>query len=254
MLEAALRGKPLGIEAEDALTATVFGLLRYLPCRVLRKWIQSANPVDQAVPLRLEEADISIEFWPSLPDTFRGAGRVEPDVLLTIGSVTYVVEAKLNSPQGEDQLAREWKSVWDWCSTEQRGQRTLGGLLYTTAHLAMPRADFNRALAALKDKPYLSPLFYWLPWSTLCAHLDEDIKRTYSAVVTDLSRYLGKTRLLRFDGWPPIDLNNTIWGYAGSRTQPYWEAVTPRPNYSWFYQPSTPEIKTTLTGSREDSQ
>ena len=253
MLEAALRGKPLGLRAEDALTATVFGMLRYLPPHILRGWLQSAQPVDRAGALMLDALDIEVEFWPSWLDTFRGEGRVEPDVVLTSGTTVYVIEAKLDSPQGEDQLAREWKSACDHCATEWRGQRSLGGLLYVTAHLTLPNADFDQAFAALKNRPCPPPSFYWLPWSGLSAQFTPEHIGAHTFVVADLLRYLSETKLLRFKGWNHTCLGGAVWRYARPETRPYWQAMLEKFEGFWHYRRGTGTYWDFLGSHRSES-
>jgi hypothetical protein len=230
----------------------VFGMLRYVPSRVLRGWIESAQPVGHPSALMVEDADIDVEFWPSWPDTFRGAGRVEPDVLLTVGSVIYVVEAKLNSPQGKDQLARQWKAAWDWCSTEQRGQRTLGGLLYVTAHVALPSSDFEQAFAALRDRQCPSPLFYWLPWAKLSSQLDLETTEGPALILTDLSRYLDAERLRRFAGWPQTCRRGGAWSYARAEIAVYWRALPASAQSGWHYR-GTPSVYWNLASALSGS-
>jgi hypothetical protein len=37
----------------------------------------------------------TIEFWPNWPDTFRGFGTIQPNVVVTFGSWMVIIEAKL---------------------------------------------------------------------------------------------------------------------------------------------------------------
>lgn len=93
MIEAALRGKPLRLHAEDSLTATVFGRLCYLPDRLLWAWLRGARPFAGDAVLQLGVGQPSVRFWPTWPDTFRGARTVEPDVVIETGSSLCVIEA-----------------------------------------------------------------------------------------------------------------------------------------------------------------
>jgi hypothetical protein len=152
-----------------------------------------------------------------------------------LGSLVYVVEAKLHSGQGEDQLAREWMSACDWCSSATRSHRSLGGLLYVTAHLTLPWSDFQQAYAALSKKTCPPPSFYWLPWSRVGACFDPAPTGIHALVAADILRYLDAERLLRFDGWPRICMDGAVWQYAVNAPGVYWEAMPDLPESYWRY-------------------
>jgi hypothetical protein len=129
---------------EDTLTDGVFSALRYLPREVLARWLTSVLPAAMA-PQRIDVAvnGARFEFWPTLP------GGSEPDVMITVGSLLVIVEAKYHSPFGKGwgrhQLAVEW----------EQGRRfaTSSGLegpvvVAITSHLVEPD-DINSARAQL---------------------------------------------------------------------------------------------------------
>ncbi|QXH35438.1 F-box domain-containing protein [Pseudomonas muyukensis] len=136
MLNAVLAGKKKGTGlhhqmldfersegAEDVLTATLFERLAYLPdeqfCAVFQALL--GEPFG---PLQ------TITFWPSwrLPE----GRQVEPDVLLSDGNRTLLVEAKRHDhfdQQSPAQLARELRAGWHGGALEADSiLLTLGGL------------------------------------------------------------------------------------------------------------------------------
>ncbi|WP_236248436.1 F-box domain-containing protein [Pseudomonas mosselii] len=136
MLNAVLAGKKRGtglldqalaIErsegAEDVLTSTLFERLAYLPdvqfCAIFEALLgEPFGPLE------------SIAFWPSwyLPE----AKRVEPDVVMSDGKRTLVIEAKRYDhcrQQEPEQLARELRAGWHGGQLEAASiLLTLGGL------------------------------------------------------------------------------------------------------------------------------
>lgn len=116
MLQAELHGK-LALDderAEDVLTSSVWGTLTLVGAwHVIRAWLGRARDnCDRMLQLQGHES-CAAWFWPRL-------GEIEPDLVLSIGAMLVVVEAKyLSGKSGEgmreevvhDQLARQWRAV-----------------------------------------------------------------------------------------------------------------------------------------------
>lgn len=93
MIHAALHGKLDCLGSEDALTCAVFTRLRYLPSQVLGEWLTTArNHADITARAALRTTEPVVEFWPSIKDTLRGQGSVEPDVILRFDDEVLVQE------------------------------------------------------------------------------------------------------------------------------------------------------------------
>jgi len=123
---------------EDLLTADVFGVLKYLPTRPYMEAILRAialrNPEASAysrhLPVLLGDVDNStFSFWPTFrtPDGLSG-GSTEPDIVIETPSTFIVVEAKLGSGFGDQQVERELAIVM-----ERAGNREGFLLLVTTS-------------------------------------------------------------------------------------------------------------------------
>ncbi len=80
---------------EDAVTATVFGMLRYLP------WERGLGSILADLGLA-GTAPGAIHFWPRHPG-------VEPDLMLVGSDWAVLIEAKVNADFGILQLGREWR-------------------------------------------------------------------------------------------------------------------------------------------------
>jgi len=102
---------------EDLLTADVFGVLKYLPRRVYLDAVLAMtavrNPHCVAYQDHLSALSSSLEalefkFWPNYatPEGLPGT-RTEPDVELSDANTLLLVEAKLHSGFGEQQVERE---------------------------------------------------------------------------------------------------------------------------------------------------
>lgn len=148
---------------EDILTASVIGLLKYLPdsmaCELLAEFAEIPQP----------QGPLEVELWPRYatppgfagPSTASGAqeeraairGDTEPDAVIRAGRWLVLVEAKYRSPLDEtyDQLAREFAVGYRLAQEEARQFR----LLVITAHTLQPtpggvgfRVGVDRALAS----------------------------------------------------------------------------------------------------------
>jgi hypothetical protein len=231
MVDAEIRGK-LGADAsrahdraEDLLTSTVFGLLRYLPFEVgVLRVLSSAMPVamlngalhvehdDDAAARWLGLTSVSscqLSFWPSF------GPHGEPDLLVTLfdraGRPTHllVIEAKLYSPKsGEagdddaglaqdvpdpDQLVKYWQGLRGSRLADADVPRTL---LYLTSHPAAPSEELAATLARAP-----SMRLGWLSWRDVwrvAANVARGPDRPLAA--TDLARLLAHRGFSYFDG------------------------------------------------------
>jgi len=92
---------------EDQLTGNFFGSLRYLPFDlgikpILRESAFPTNLFSCLDGISLKDWDDKILFW----EECRSDGT-EPDVVVEFGDVVILIEVKLNSGEGKDQLKRE---------------------------------------------------------------------------------------------------------------------------------------------------
>ena len=100
MIHAAINGKINCLQSEDALTAAVFGRLRYLVPSVLGEWLATArNHTDSHATWVPRASEMDVEFWPTVKDALRGRGSVQPDVAIRYDDEIVIVEAKLWSPK-----------------------------------------------------------------------------------------------------------------------------------------------------------
>jgi hypothetical protein len=222
MIEAEIAGK-LGAaceratdRAEDLLTSTVFGFLRYLPVQKgLVAFLRRCRPfpADRSDIKTTEWPDwdrvhaCKVSFWPRL-----GEYGI-PDVMVTLedanGAILgeLVVEAKFNSPKsgraGEDdgeqaiegvrdpdQLVRYFQGLQAYA---RPGSHPLG-LIYLTAHSVPPRDE----LAASFDR-YPAMRLAWLSWrdASSVAHPQAET----SLPAADLARLLAHKYLGYFVGF-----------------------------------------------------
>lgn len=112
-MQAWIRGKQRGkSEYEDEIVSAIFGPLQYLPSNqrlaivnALAKWVGFESEFDRC----------EILLWPRWSAV--GGGTCEPDLVIKLTSektgddAAIVIEAKWDSVQGNDQLARQWKAA-----------------------------------------------------------------------------------------------------------------------------------------------
>lgn len=103
---------------EDALTASVFERLAYLPAPVAIELLQQAIHPRRGLP---DSATFKAVFWPSYTAA-GGSSRVEPDVVVELDSAIMVVECKHLGEQDAGQWRREILAVR---SAEQFPNRSL---------------------------------------------------------------------------------------------------------------------------------
>lgn len=235
MIHAAIRGKLDCLRSEDALTALVFGRLRYLEPTVLAEWFAGArNYRDPARKLTSTHHETYVDFWPTLKDTLRGRGTVQPDLIVSLGDDLLIVEAKLWSSKsgvddGSDQLARQWHGV----TFHYAGRSKVAALLYITPHADPPITELGESASAMGDH---AAHLWWLSWSSLAPILERQLDvgdRVSKLVADDLLIYLQEADLLRFRGWrlSPTWRFNDCWRYRCEYWRDYSLAAP-----SWRYR------------------
>lgn len=236
MIHAALQGKLSCLDSEDALTSAVFTRLRYLQPQVLGEWFATARSyADPATRFARRTAEPEVEFWPSVKDTLRRDGWVQPDIVLRFGDEILVIEAKLWSSKsqtsdGLDQLARQWRAIVDHYGTRAR----VSALVYLTPHLEPPNAELAESAQALGAD---ASCLWWLSWSNLAPILEQQRStgdRVSLIVADDLLAYMARIGLLRFQGWRlAVEWRrDACWNYRRRLT--YWRSLASN-NQAWKY-------------------
>lgn len=102
MIVAELRGKVPSslIEHEDILTSNIFSFFNYASRTTYLKSFLSLHSI---YPKDHELRDAEFRFWPKYDDL------TEPDVVIIVGNYYLLIEAKLHSDFGADQIEREIK-------------------------------------------------------------------------------------------------------------------------------------------------
>ena len=129
---------------EDLLTSDVFGSMKYLPRRPylesVLKLVAERNPRSlsfrQHLPALLAELDkMKFQFWHGYPTPagFKEGGMTEPDVVLETSDTFLVIEAKLGSGVGTQQIERELAVALD-----QSGDSRQAFVLLVTTSLSVP--------------------------------------------------------------------------------------------------------------------
>lgn len=255
------------LDSEDALTGTVFGLMRYLPPAVLAEWLsqaQLAHGCKEVVDVAWDRLPPLTEthFWPRYEDTLKGYGQVEPDVVLEFGRIAVIIEAKLRwgktpavmlGQTGEeteaDQLARQAKATLDFYGHRERGGVELAALVYVTAHLTSPEPDLEKSVKAIGHLGLsVPPPLYWLSWSALAPLLERESARGEfpgHLIAEDLLEYLREANVLRFRGWRlderkwQLPLHETIsagWSYRAFGERYFGELAQQDAGPAWTYR------------------
>lgn len=224
MLDAVIRGKlNVADGAEDALTATVFGLLSAAPWEVgLGAWLGTAAPFSGSGSLAIPRGEPSITLWPTFDE--EGGTGCEPDVLLRWpDGARMLVECKLDSPPSSvpsnlpavtGQLGRQWLAARRACGSPLT-------LVYVTKHWTMPLDVMDAHVGEVERKVNdiaMRPSLFWLPWRTLLRTLTT--QRAHDATAARLSTrvcaYLRWLDLACFHGFHgPADELPSPWAYRG---------------------------------------
>jgi hypothetical protein len=194
MIFAEIHGK-LGVNysrahdrAEDLLTSTVFGLLRYIPSQdwllaVMRR-VRSVRSVEGIVTIQQDfewldvakVATVTVDFWPY----WTAIG--EPDILLTLEDAVgclvamVLVEAKIHAPKSgravedddeladdaipdPDQLVRYWQGLRNRVPGKAQAR-----IIYLTKHGAPPTQELGESI---RREPGMK--LAWLSWRDIWA-------------------------------------------------------------------------------------
>lgn len=259
VLHADLHGK-IAPEADDAerredvLTSTVFGTLFAVGAwDVVRSWLLRGRPVGKAPPLAIGpvEAEADYWFWPRLDDT-RPGGIVEPDLIIAVGGIIAIVEAKYyagksgkgtaEEPQAEDaeavtvdQLVRQWRACGSGaaagrCAATLRDALQSGSpraLFYLVRRSRWPRE--SRA-AAVSAREASDARIYLLSWEDL-----DDVlaARDGQRWAREMRSYLRRRDLAAFRGFESaVGPSAAVTMLAASRPRPArresaWDGVLP---------------------------
>jgi hypothetical protein len=211
MIFAELRGKlqadsgNADDHAEDLLTSTVFGLLRYIaPAEGLLAVLRRARAVtmerDAGWLDTARVATVKVDFWPHWP------GYGEPDVLLTLLDaerkplVVVLVEAKFHAPAKElartdspdgEQLVRYWQGLQSLAEVRSGADARL---IYLSRHAVPPADDLAEPVRRVSDMQLA-----WLSWRDIW-EVAQGLRET-SLPAADVARLLAFKGLNHFNGF-----------------------------------------------------
>lgn len=201
-------GNNLGSGSEDLLTASVFGLIRYLPAEILLFPIleRAVNIGEKTLQFNKSVQDklIEFQFWPQLRFS-------EPDLKMDLGGKHIIfIEAKFysgKSGNGEkDQLFRQFLDL-------KNLKLGSGSIIYLTKHRTIPEAEIIDSVNAVrKFGDGLNPVdfennTYWLSWFDIWEICNskrgtEDLLQ--NRVINDLCELLERLGLKHFTGFSEI--------------------------------------------------
>ena len=236
MLAAILHGKvSRQVEGlEDVVTSTVVGALDLQPpAHGILAWLGGAtDPNGYAPPLESLDPDrVRVEFWPWWR-AHDGGSALEPDVVLWLGphdkpTAFVIIEAKWRSGKSghgdRDQLAAQAVRARRRASALP-GRPTFLGIVYVTAHLALPEQELVESQETFRQLTEGSspPLrVYWTNWHAAHALLataeqDPTSSRAARSVAAQAARALERWGLAPFDGFTPVPCVPT-WSFNGQR-------------------------------------
>jgi hypothetical protein len=201
---------------EDLLTDAVFGTLRYLPYDV------ALTEVLKAVGVRVTKKDLvgaQVRLWPTVPMPAWPGRRIEPDVVVIVGSAVVVFEAKLGSPfslshdPGQPgaapyhQLAVQYAATKAWAAGLRLSEPVM---VAVTAGAECPSLSLSRAVADIERLTGTAApgVVKWLPWHRIAEILDalERLRPNERAQVDDMLQLMEKRGVRRmFTGFPMED-------------------------------------------------
>lgn len=206
-------GNNLGSGSEDLLTASVFGLIRYLPAEVLLfPILERAENIGRnilQIDKNVNDNSIEFDFWPQLKNS-------EPDLKIDLGNHhTIFIEAKFYSGKSgsndKDQLFRQYSDLHNL-------KPGLGTILYLTKHRTMPEAEISDSIDAVrKFGGDLNPIdfksdTYWLSWFEIweiCKTKKDSDDLFKKRIISDICELLEKLGLKHFTGFSRIkDVDN----------------------------------------------
>ena len=178
---------------EDTLTDAVSSALRYLPREALNHWLRLVLPdscMQHLTPPALDSA--LTQFWPTLP------GGAEPDVLMVIGSLLIVIEAKYHSGFGtnweQPQLVVEFNQAQRLASS--RGLE--GPVVVAITATATEPMEIGQAIELIEPSGRLSPResVRWCTWQSIAKAIEVSSEQSWGtghqAVVEDVLELMTK--------------------------------------------------------------
>jgi hypothetical protein len=221
---------------EDVLTSTVFGLLFATGAwETLMDWLKCARPVGHGAQLDAAPSDQQqYWFWPSLD-------RAEPDLVIRIGRVLMIIEAKYFSsksgkdsinatrpptgaPEVKDQLVREWRAcspqaaIWNYpAALRDAIQECDRALVYLVRRNRLAR---ERRAAERSREQEPDARIYVLTWEDLDEVLAAEAGPLW---IVELRAYLHRKRLTAFRGFraaigkASLSAKLRVWTYASAK-------------------------------------
>lgn len=213
-----------GERREDVLTSTVFGTIFAAgDWSLLLAWFGKAiDRSGMALSLPSTPNEANYWFWPRL-------GQTEPDLLIHLGSLLVIIEAKFWSGQsGEDQLVDEWK-VCDRPADRNYDQSIRAAIDATTERALVylvQRRKRAKARSVVETSSAKMPeaKIYLLTWEDL-----DDVLQIESPVRwrRDLRAYLGMRRITAFRGFASAfaTADRVLLGHMGLWRAPRWSRL-----------------------------
>lgn len=210
---AVIKGKVSQSGAEDLLTASVFGPLRYLPYSEYLKPILKFSRTIGGDHLKVPDvADIqNLRFWPT-------QYRREPDMEFETDTMKIFIEVKFNSGKSgtgkHDQLANQYEDLSKSTDKEK-------AVIYLTKHRTIPLADLHASIDSISDAyPNLKTTFrkdlFWISWYQIWQFLqqkvNEEKNEQYKLIVNDILDVLIKQRLKHFTGFTALHTTDSLNG------------------------------------------
>jgi hypothetical protein len=208
---AEIKNKKVDIGSEDQLTGNVFGALRYLPYPTVRQILIGSVTlpgIEKVLPESLPDDKNGgwgkcVRFWPHYEDN-----RTEPDVILELGEVIVMIEAKymMKTLSGDKQLMREAHLL----DQKYRGKTQV---LIILAKEECAHSIYRDNVTDIRNKyPYI--MFGCATWQNL---LDVTSAHTeHSIVCADIADLLRKKGLERFRGFRGMN-NDTLKAFQTVR-------------------------------------
>ncbi len=210
---------------EDSLTASVFGMLRYLPSSIISDFLATAiNNLDQT--LEIPELDFEFRFWPYFHRPIGCDFDVEPDVIVSTNGHIYVIEAKLSSGKSgsgydkenngiKDQLVREYLLKQELSSVCQVDIEDIDfNLIYLTNDYFQSKEDLTESKSAADIIPSIDTAdfernSFRMNWSDLIPILkdfiqENDVDDKCKLIASDINRYLNYLGIAHFGGFADV--------------------------------------------------
>ena len=200
-------GSDLVSNSEDLLTASVFGLIRYLPAEILLIPIlgRAKNIDGETLQIgnNIKDDSIHFDFWPPLEYS-------EPDIKIDLGNNHAIfIEAKFYSGKSgggeKDQLYRQYQ---DLCKVNSDS----GSIIYLTKGRIIPEAEILESVKAVGDfGDDLDPIdfqnnTYWLSWFDIWEICKSKTPESIfqKRIITDICELLERLGLKHFTGFSDI--------------------------------------------------